>query len=317
MQKNPQTKGVLLMLTCATMWSAGGIFIKLVPWNPLVLGGWRGVFCALTYTVFLIVTKRRIRFDRRSLLVGAASSLASFCFLAANKLTTAANAIVLQYTSPVFIMLLSTVFLKKRFRRKDYLVVGVTLAGIVLFFFDSITIGNMLGNLISIFSGVVFAAVYMFLGEAKDETARISGMLVGTLLSAAVGIPLGFAQKAEFTLPIAAIVVLMGIFQLGIPNILYSTAMNSCSPLACSLLGSLELLLNPVWVFLFTGEAPGFFALIGAAIIVTTITVWVTSDAKHLNARVEEPAAADTAAAPPEPLAEAMAGTAGGTAETI
>ena len=287
MQKNSQAKGALLMLVCAAMWSTGGIFIKLVPWNPLVLGGWRSIFCAISYGAFLLLSKKRVRFDRRSLLVGVASALASICFLAANKLTTAANAIVLQYTSPVFIMLLSTIFLKKRFRRKDYLVVVLVMGGIVLFFLDSITPGNMLGNIIAIFSGVVFASVYMFLGEAKDETARVSGMLIGTVFLAAIGIPLGFAQKVEVTPTIALIVVVMGFFQLGIPNIIYSAAMNSCSPLACSLIGSAELLLNPVWVYLFTGEAPGFWALIGAGIIVITITVWVASDAKHLNAKTE------------------------------
>ncbi|HWS30524.1 MAG TPA: DMT family transporter, partial [Clostridia bacterium] len=285
MQKNPQIKGVLLMLSCAAMWSLGGIFVKRIPWNPFVLGGWRGVFCVAVYLIFFAVTKRRFVFDRRSLLVGAASALSSFCFLAATKLTTAANAIVLQYTSPVFLMLLSTMFLKKRFRRKDYAVVVVTLAGIVLFFLDGISVGNMWGNLIAIFSGVVFACVYMFMGEAKDESARVSGMLVGALISAAVGVPLGFVQGTEITLSVMGLTALMAVFQFSIPNILYSAALNSCSPLACSLLSAAELLLNPLWVFLITGEKPGLWAFVGATVIIATITAWVASDAKYLSGR--------------------------------
>ncbi len=292
MQKNSQIKGVLLMLTCALMWSTGGILIKLVPWNPLVLGGWRSLFCGLTYLIYMLFTKRRIRFDTRSLYVGVASSVASFCFLAANKLTTAANAIVLQYTSPVFFVLFSMIFQKKKFRRKDYAVVGVTMAGIVLFFMDSITPGNMLGNFIAIMSGMVFALMYMLLGEAKDEGARVSGMLIGTLLSALVGLPLNAVYPPEqVTLPIVLAVVGMGIFQLGIPNIMYSAAINSTSMLVCSILASTELLLNPVWVFLLTGEVPGLWAFIGASVIAATITLWVASDARNANSRESEPVA--------------------------
>ncbi len=286
MQKNPQIKGVLLMLICALLWSTGGILIKLVPWNPFVLGGWRSVFCALTYIAYMVITKRPIRFTLRSLKVGLASAMAAFCFLGANKLTTAANAIVLQYTSPVFFVLLSAIFLKKRFRRKDYIVVGVTMAGIALFFMDSITPGNLLGNLVAILSGVVFAFMYMFLGEAKDESARVTGMLVGTFLSAAIGLPLtAVYPPEEVTLPIVLVVAAMGVFQLAIPNILYSTAMNSASTLVCSVLASVELLLNPVWVFLFTGEAPGFWALVGASVVIVTITLWVASDARNVTAQ--------------------------------
>jgi len=289
MQKNTQIKGVLLMLTCALMWSAGGVLIKLVPWNPFVLGGWRGLFCGLTYLVYMRFTGRRICFDLRALRVGAASSLAQFCFIAANKLTTAANAIVLQYTSPVFFVLFSMIFLKKKFRRKDYIVVGVTMAGIVLFFMDSITPGNMFGNFIAIMSGMVIAFMYMFLGEAKDESARISGMLVGTIISALVGLPLSAAYPpGQISLPIVLAVIGMGIFQLGIPFILYSTAMNSTSALVCSVLASAELLLNPVWVYLLTGEAPGLWAFVGAMVIVATITLWVASDARKAKPREPE-----------------------------
>ncbi len=288
MQKNTQIKGVLLMLTCALMWSTGGILIKLVPWNPLVLGGWRSLFCGLTYLTYMLFTKRRIRFDMRSLCVGVASSIASFCFLAANKLTTAANAIVLQYTSPVFFVLFSMIFQKKKFRRKDYAVVGVTMAGIVLFFMDSITPGNMLGNFIAIMSGMVFAVMYMLLGEAKDEGARVSGMLIGTLISTLVGLPLSAVYPPQqITLPIVLAVMGMGIFQLGIPNIMYSAAINSTSMLVCSILASTELLLNPVWVYLLTGEVPGLWAFIGASVIAATITLWVASDARNANAPID------------------------------
>jgi drug/metabolite transporter (DMT)-like permease len=220
------------------------------------------------------------------------SSLAQFCFIAANKLTTAANAIVLQYTSPVFFVLFSMIFLKKKFRSKDYVVVGVTMAGIVLFFMDRITPGNMLGNFIAILSGMVFAFMYMFLGEAKDESVRISGMLVGTMISALVGIPLSFVYPPEqISLPIVLAVIGMGIFQLGIPYILYSAAMNFTSTLVCSVLASAELLLNPIWVYLLTGEAPGLWAFIGATVIAATVTLWVASDARNAKPRKPESAA--------------------------
>jgi drug/metabolite transporter (DMT)-like permease len=261
------------MLTCAALWSIGGIFIKQVPWNSLVISGARSFLAGTVVLIYMLATRQKIIINRRSISAGIMMCMMFVTFVGANKLTTAANAIVLQFTAPVFILVLSAVFLHKRFLKSDVFAVLLTIIGIALFFFDNLTAGRLVGNLVAIAAGISQAITYMIIGEAEGEE-RMSCLLLGQFMTAIVGIP--FALTTEVTLaakPVICILIL-GIFQLGIPYLLYVKSTKYCPPLACSLLGAVEPLLNPVWVFIFDGEAPGAFALIGGVIVIATITVW-------------------------------------------
>lgn len=268
-----QKKSILLMLTCASLWSIAGIFIKLIPWNPLVIAGFRSLIAAVIVLVYMRYIKQKILINKASVLAGVMLMLTFLAFVTANKFTTAANAIVLQFTCPVFILIISVAFFRQRIRIPDIITVVVTLAGISLFFFGQFTPGSLLGNCIAILSGLFLAGMYITTSRA-DDASRISGILLGHLFTASVGITMAFFYPTPVT-PVAVIsVVVLGIFQLGIPYILYGIAVKDCPPLACSLLGAIEPLLNPVWVILFVGEAPSAFALAGGVIVIAAVTLW-------------------------------------------
>ena len=264
---------IIEMLICATLWSIAGIFMKLLPWNGFAVAGLRSLIAGLTIAAYILIKGMRIIINRRTLVTGVFTACVYTCFAVANKLTTAANAIVLQFTSPVFIVIFSALILKKRIRRSDALVVSFTLLGIALFFFDQLRPGYILGNFVAIAAGMFMAGMFMAVGELEGEQ-RFSGILIGQSLTFLVGLPFVIATRPEFTAVTTLSILILGVFQLGISYILYVESSKYCPPLACCLLGAAEPLLNPVWVLIFDGERPGVFALIGGVIVVVSITLW-------------------------------------------
>lgn len=276
-----QKRGILYMTICGALWSIAGIFIKLIPWHALTIAGFRSLVAGLSVAVFMLFTKRKFLFNRQSLLSGVFLCLTFLSFVSANKLTTAANAIVLQFTAPVFILILSALFLGQSFRRADVITVVLTLGGISLFFFDSLSPGNLLGNIVGIMAGFFMAIMYICVGRCDDE-CRMSGILLGHLFTALVGIPTMFLFDTPFTPAAVSSILILGLVQLGIPYILYGLAIQYCSPLMCSLIGAVEPLLNPVWVAIFDGEVPGLFALLGGVVVIATISVWCVWNSRQL-----------------------------------
>ena len=274
----PKLRGVGLMLFCAVLWSLAGLFIKLVPWHPAVLAGWRAFAAAVTLFIFMRFSGFRPRLTRRAAVIGAFVCLTSFGFIAANKLTTSANAIVLQDTSPIFLLALSALFLKKRFRTTDYAATALTVAAIALFFFDELSPGNMLGNAFAIFDGLAFGCVYLLTGES-DMQSRLSGVFWGNVFTAAIGIPLTAVFGIELSAASAGFAAILGVFTLAAPYILYSHALSVCRPLECALTGAFEIPLNPLWVWLFIGEAPGAWAAAGSALLFITVSIYTCYNA--------------------------------------
>lgn len=261
------------MLLCAALWSIAGIFIKLIPWNSIVIAGIRSLIAGAVMFVYMRYKRIGFTADRCSMLGGLALCCTLTCFVAANKLTTAANSIVLQFTAPMFIVVFSVLFLKKKFSRSDIFAVVLTMLGISLFFFDQLTPGHLLGNCVAIVAGMAFAGYYMSL-EGASESERMSAILMAHGLTFCVSIPFIALEPPELGAAPVICIFILGVVQLGIPYVLLGRASGSCPPLACSLLGAVEPLLNPVWVFIFDGEAPGMWALIGGVVVVVTITVW-------------------------------------------
>lgn len=266
-----QRLAILQMLICAALWSIAGILIKLIDWHPFVIAGLRGVFSAITVGVFMLVTRQKLVLSRRVFLSAFFLTATFFCFISANKLTTAANAIVLQYTAPIFILLYSAVVFKQRFKFSDILTVVLTSGGIAIFFFGGLKSSHLAGNLVGILSGIFMAGMYVSVGRS-EKTEKMSGIFFGQVMTALVGLPFIFVTKGTVSAVSVISVVVLGVVQIGIPYILLALATNHCPPLACSLIGALEPLLNPVWVFLFIGERPGIDALIGGMIVIGAVT---------------------------------------------
>ena len=263
----------LQMLLCATLWSIAGILFKLIPWNGFAVAGMRSLIAGITIYVCMRLMGQRYILNRKTLIAGFFSGCTYLCFTVANKLTTSANAIVLQFTSPIFIIIYSALFFGRQPRRQDIAVVLATLFGISLFFFDQLKPGYLTGNFVAIAAGMFMAGMYVAVGEI-EEAERFYGILNGQALTFLAGFPFCLATKPPITPTAVTALVILGVFQLGLSYVLYVKASKYCPPLACSLLGAVEPLLNPVWVFLFNGERPGVFALLGAAVVITSITVW-------------------------------------------
>lgn len=239
----------------------------------MVIAGFRSLISAGVYLLYMRYEKTEFKINKYSILSGISLTGTFMFFVAANKFTTSANAIVLQYSAPIFILILSALFYHQRFRRGDIITVAATSAGISLFFLDKLSGGYMTGNLLALMAGLSFASMFVVTGRADDHS-RSSGILLGHLFTAVIGIPFVFLSPTPVTPSYFVVILAMGIFQLGIPYILYGLAVRKCSPLACSLISAIEPLLNPVWVFLYNGEVPSFFALIGGAIVISAVVAW-------------------------------------------
>ena len=159
-------RSMLMMAVCAVMWSLGGIFIKLISWSPLLIAGSRSLIAAGILGLYMFMTKTPVKFCRYSVGAGIGLSFSCIFFVMANKLTTAANAIVLQYAAPVFILLMTAFIFKQKLKKKEIAVVAVTMAGIVLFFLDQLSPGNVLGNIFGILAGVFLALMFVKIGRA-------------------------------------------------------------------------------------------------------------------------------------------------------
>lgn len=287
------TKGTLAMIATGLLWSIGGIFIKLVPWNPLAIAGLRGLIGGLVMFAYLRLRGIKPVFNKDT--VKIAIALAGVCstFVAANKLTTAANAIAIQYCAPVYVLLYIAFVQKKKLRPLDIAVVPITIFGVSLCFIGQMGKGHLAGDVVAIISGLFFAAMFITSEGVSDQT-RASGIMQGQFLTALIGLPVLFATRPAFTAQAIGGILILGVFQIGLAYVLYSIAIKRAPLLTCSLLAVLEPLLNPVWVFLFAGENPGLWSIVGGVIVIAAITLWYAYDARH-------PAMQATAQTEPEP----------------
>lgn len=273
---------MLFMLLCALLWSMGGVLIKTLPWGSFAIAGMRSLIAACVIGGYLALRRFRLRITRRTLTMMLCIAVTYLSFVTATKLTTAANAIVIQNTAPLYVLLYYGIFRKQRFRHADYLVVFCTILGVAICFLNDLGKGggSALGNGIALLSGVGFAAMLISTGDASEEE-RVSGLLLGQALTAAIGLPFFFAEGARLTLTTGLCILVLGVFQLGLAFVLYSIAARRCPPLVCSLLGVLEPLLNPVWVAIFAGEVPGVLSLVGGIIVIGAISLWCVYNARR------------------------------------
>ena len=264
---SPRTRGICLLLCAATLWSTGGLFIKYVDWHPLAIAGSRSAISALVIAFFFRRTP--VNWRSASLLTGAVCYAGTMLsFVAATKLTTAANAILLQYTSPVYVALLGAVFLKEPVTRRDWLTIFCVACGMLLFFGEQMSPGNLYGNLLGISCGMISAVMIVALRRQKTASP-FGSILLGNLLTFFCGLPFMFEGWPDFHAWLA--IGALGVFQLGFSFVLYSIAIKSVSALEASIITMLEPLLNPFWVFIFLGEQPSSGALLGGAVILSAV----------------------------------------------
>lgn len=260
----------LLLLAAAALWSSGGAAIKLCGLSAWQLAGGRSLIAGLVLLAFVPASRRRP--TRLSLAVAVAYAFTVILFVAATKLTTAANAIFIQDTAPLWVLLLSPWLLGERPTRGELLSVPVFAAGLGLFFLDRLTPGQVAGNLVALASGVAFGLSIIGLRRIGDGGP--AALVLGNLLAAALTAPLWPAGPAPTPLDLG-LVAFLGVFQLGLAYLCFTRGLEGTPAVEAALLVLLEPVLNPVWTFLLTGERPGPWAVAGGAIILAA-TAWRT-----------------------------------------
>ncbi|MEO7599904.1 MAG: DMT family transporter [Opitutus sp.] len=267
--KDPaHNRAIGLLVSAALCWSLGGLLIKSVTWPPLAVAGGRGLIAAL----FLIATNRGLRFSFSRIqviaAVGYAACTVTFCV--ATKLTTAANAILLQYTAPVWIALFGAWFLGEPATKVDWWTIVLVLGGMVLFFADSLEVSAVLGNTLAALSGIFFAAMTMALRKQKDGSP-VESIILGNVLAFLVGLP-WILQAPPLSASGWGALLMLGVVQLGVSYWLYARAIKHVTALEAVLIPVIEPILNPVWVLLLMGERPTRLAFAGGLIVLAAVT---------------------------------------------
>ncbi|MGI8995744.1 MAG: DMT family transporter [Pyrinomonadaceae bacterium] len=274
----------LLVLGAALLWSTGGLFIKASTMTAVELSSWRSLFAAVT--VMLLTRREGFRINRVTALASVLYAALLLLFVVATKLTTAANAIFLQYTAPVYILLLEPLLYREKYRARDFAVIACCVAGMSLFFVGQLRPEDVQGNLAALASGLCFAGFYLLLRHPRArEVNRASAVIYGNLLLVVATLPAliagfknlddaNFAVFIYFNLVVTnlAIVAYLGVFQIGVAYALMTLGIaRGVKSLDASIIGYVEPVLNPVWVFLFLRERPSNYALIGGAIIIAAV----------------------------------------------
>lgn len=262
------SKALLLLVATALLWSIGGLFIKSVAWNPFAIAGMRSAIASLV--IFSYLKKPKINFSKPQIIGAIAYALTVILFVTANKNTTAANAIILQYTAPVYVSILGAIFLKERTRFADIVTIIFVLGGMLLFFIDSLSFGGTIGNILALISGLTFAILTVSMRMQKDGSP-METTLIGNVLTALFGLPFMFQSMPS--LQSWGALIILGVFQLGLSYVFYSIAMKKATAMEGILIPVIEPLLNPVWVLIFLGEKPSFLALTGGIIVIASVTL--------------------------------------------
>ena len=274
---------LLLVLAAAIIWSTGGLFIKWTSISGLELSFGRSLLAAITVAIFT----RREGFGLNpvtalaALLYGALLLL----FVLATKATTAANAIFLQYTAPLYVLVLEPLLYKEKFRKRDLITVVVCVIGMSLFFVGKLRPEDVRGNVLALGSGLCFAFYFLLLRHSSSrEVNRASSVIYGNLLIVLLAAPAGLKALPGINTHDALSVLYLGVVQIGLAYTLFTLGMSrGIRSLDAGIVGYVEPVLNPVWVFLVLGERPSRWALAGGAIIISAVVAHMTLRAKDNN----------------------------------
>lgn len=264
-------KGTIFVLLSAICFSLGGVLIKSIPWSSVTIQGLRSIFSAVVIGGFMLMRHQRFVINKTVLLGAAFNTVMAFTFVAATKMTTAANAIVLQFTEPIFVILLLWILYKKKPGKDALLACAVVFSGILCFFFESLSAGGMVGNVLAVFSGLTYALVMLMKGFKGADFE--SSLLISNILSMLIGIP-SYVKETDFSVEIWGCMILLGVFQFGFSYVFLSKGLDYVSPVTASLTSAIEPILNPLLVAVFCGETISAMGIVGAVLVVGASTTY-------------------------------------------
>ncbi len=271
MLKNNTAKGRFYIIMTALLWGLAGVCVKSIPWNSISIMASR---CFIGIIMFAILRKSlKVRFNKHTLFGSVMMSITGILYMMSIKLTTAATAIVLQYTAPIFVFLYSVLFQKRKAKLSESLIVLLVFGGCLLSFIDELDPTKLLGNILGLLSGVSFAAQIIGFSDPKADSN--DGMYLSNIISFVFCLPFMFFDKnMAFSPEIIFWVLVLGIFQYGLANIFYAKGCQVINKIETSLLLTIEPVFNPIPVLLVTGEMPGPLAIIGFVVVITGITLY-------------------------------------------
>lgn len=265
---NEKTAKLGVLLT-ALIWSSGGLAVKITNCPADALTGWRCFFCLVLFVLFYRKEKL-LTFSKAQWAGAIAYFLMAYFYIAATQLTTAANAILLQYTAPVYVALLSIWLLKEKVKKKDWFVIAAVFLGMILFFVDKAGIGNMLGNVLGVLSGISFAT-FIVCTRMQKNAHPAGSIFLGNVIALVVCLP------SMIVTPLTEDAIFggmyLGLIYGGLSYIIYSACIRYVSALSAILIATIEPVLNPVWVFFLVGETPSSYAILGGGIVVVSILI--------------------------------------------
>ena len=260
--------GILFVFVASLFHSISGLCMKFIPWNGMSINSARNLVAICVMGIFLYVTKHPPKLNKPVILGALCVTATQVFFSLANKLTTAANTIVLQFTTPVFIILLSMIFWHKKPKKLDILACLVVMSGVTCFVMDGLAMGGMIGNVLALASGLTNATVYLL--RDMEDGDQLSSFFWGGCLSVLVGLPF-LMQETVFTGTAITSVLILGAFNVAIAHILIYIGMRTTPAVTASLISGIEPILNPVLVAVFYGEAVGSMAFVGGAIVIVGV----------------------------------------------
>ena len=259
-----QSTSYTILIIAALMWSLGGLFIKLVNLNPMAITGIRSLGAAVVLLIY--IKKPKLYWNRYFFTGVLAYSMMVILYVISIRLTTAANAIFLEFTAPLYVVVFGYFLLNERINRFDIFAMVIIFLGMGLFFMDELSFYGFWGNILALLAGVCLALVTVLIRKEKESAFEI--VFFGNALTTIICLPFIIEGFSSTTQVDWFIIFGLGIFQLGIPYLLYTTALKYVSALDAILVGMLEPVFNPIWVYIFVGEAMGEWAFIGAALVI-------------------------------------------------
>jgi DME family drug/metabolite transporter len=262
-------KGILYVFTAALLWSSGGLFIKLISFSAMQLSFFRCSIAALTFA--LIFKKQILLVNKLSIINSAIYAVVLISFVIATKTTTAANAIFLQATAPIYVLIFEPLINKTRYERINIITVGVCVLGMILFFVGKLEPGHLEGNLVALISGITFAAFFLGM-KRNDQKYQQSSIFWGNILVALICIPF-LSSLNMISFSDLWMVSFLGVFQIAVAYAFFASGLKRIIAVEASIISMVEPVLNPVWVLIGYGEIPSVTAIIGGLIILTAIIV--------------------------------------------
>ncbi|GMR25688.1 MAG: EamA family transporter [Ignavibacteria bacterium] len=261
--------GLLAVFVAAILWSSGGLLIKLVTLTPMQISFFRGSIAALTFAV--IFKQKILQYNRLSVVNSFFYAGVLIFYVIAMKTTTAANAIFLQSTAPIYVLIFEPIINKTNYERSNIITIVVCFSGMILFFLGDLTPGQLEGNFFALMAGILFAA--FFLGMKKnDKKYQQSSIFLGNIIVALISLPFIFSID-ELAFSDLWMVSFLGVFQIAIAYAFFSYGLKRVFAVEASIISMTEPVLTPLWVFIGYGEVPATTAILGGIIILTAISV--------------------------------------------